>query len=132
VYSTTEIHKTWKRKWDEGNTLNLKGVLQEIFDLRFFRESVGTEDYALSRIFIDSVTTAINLSPVTMTPAINLSLVLTTPTKKAVGRALVCLDLEIKILENSFCKLNAKGLIYTENKTLGRLCKMFNPFFYEL
>ncbi len=27
--------------------------------------------------------------------------------------------------------LKKSGLIYTENKPLGRLCKMCNPFFYE-
>ncbi len=31
---------------------------------------------------------------------------------------------------NKVC-LRQRGLIYTENKPLGRLCKMCNPFFYE-
>ncbi len=33
--------------------------------------------------------------------------------------------------ENTVKGLNQRGLKYTEKKPLGRLCKMFNPFFHE-
>ncbi len=97
--------------------LPLKGVLQEIFDLRFFRESVGTGDYALYRIFIDSMTPAINLSPVTTTPAMlyrrkqrRMRLIAgANYTDNKTGRTSVCLHLEIKIFENLFNKCNTKG-----------------------
>jgi len=33
--------------------------------------------------------------------------------------------------ENTVKGLNQRGLKYTEKKTLGHLCKMFNRFFHE-
>jgi hypothetical protein len=36
-----------------------------------------------------------------------------------------------RVRNNSVVCFPRRGLIYTENKPLGRLCKMCNPFFHE-